>query len=132
MLKPTNLSGPGRDPDHPEDAKTSNGRFEPSWIWLVPRSPQERGDNQTEDEFNHSMRTEWAQTHARMCQWKEELLIIQEEMRQVLAFFEWKSVWWLGQANRRVSLEPSVQNGVVAYAYGNSLCSILATGNEET
>ena len=92
MLKPTDLRGPGRDPDHPEDAKTSNGRFEPSWIWLVLWSPQERGDNQTEDEFNHSMRTEWAQTRARMCQWKEELLIIQEEMRRVLVFFEWKSV----------------------------------------
>lgn len=99
VLKPTDLRGPARDPDHPEDAKTSNGRFEPSWIWLVPRSPQERGDNQTEDEFNHSMRTEWAQTRAHMCRWKEELLIIQEEMRRVLVFFEWKSVWWLEQAN---------------------------------
>ena len=127
MLKPTDLRGPGRDPDHPEDAKTSNGRFEPSWIWLVPRSPQERGDNQTEDEFNHSMRTEWAQTRVRMCQWKEELLIIQEEMRRVLVFFEWKSVWWLEQANRRVSLEPSVESGVVAYAHKQStLCLCMA------
>jgi hypothetical protein len=125
-LKPSDLRGPGRDPDNPQDAK-SNGRFEPSWIWLVTRLPQEKGDNQTEDEFNHSMRTEWAQTRARMCRWKEELLIIQEEMRRVLAFFEWKSAWWLKQANRRLNLESSVQSGVAAYAHKQStLCLRMA------
>ena len=116
-LKPTDLRGPGRDPDNPEDAKTSNGRFTPSWIWLVPRPPHEKGDNQTEDEFNDSMRAEWAQTRARMSRWGEELLILQEEMRRVLAFFEWKATWWLEQGNRRQGLEPSVHVGIVAYAH---------------
>ena len=126
-LKPGDLQGPGRDPDNPEDAKTSNGRFEPSWIWLVRCLPQERRDNQTEDEFNHSMRTEWAQTRARMCRWKEELLIIQEEMRRVIAFFEWRSAWWLEQANRRQTLEPSIESGVIAYAHKQStLCLRMA------
>ena len=119
-LKPSDVRGPGRNPDNPEDAKKSNGRFEPSWIWLVTRSPKEMEDNQTEDEFNHSMRTEWAQTRARMSRWKEELLIIQEEMRRVLAYFEWKSAWWLEQGNRRLNLEPSVRSGVVAYAHKQS------------
>jgi hypothetical protein len=126
-LKPSDLRGPGRDTDNLEDAKTSNGRFEPSWIWLVRRLPQERGDNQTEDEFNHSMRTEWTQTRARMSRWEEELLIIQEEMRRVLAYFEWRSSWWLEQANRRSSLEPSIESGVVAYAHKQStLCLRMA------
>ena len=116
-LRVVNLRGPGRDPDHPEDAKTSNGRFIPSWIWLVPRSPQERGDDQTEAEFNDTMRAEWAQTRARMCRWEEEVLIIQEEMRRVLAFFEWKSTWWLEQANQRQGLESSIESGVIAYAH---------------
>jgi hypothetical protein len=123
-LKPSDLRGPGRDIDNPEDGKKSNGRFEPSWIWLVARLPQERGDNQTEDEFNHSMRTEWAQTRARMCRWKEELSIIQEEMRRVLAYFEWKSSWWLEQANRRTNLDSSVKSGVVAYAHKQSTLSL--------
>ena len=115
-LKPTDIQGPGRDPDHPEDAKTSKGRFEPSWIWLVPRSPREKGDNQTEDEFNHSM-----------CWWKEELSIIQVEMRQVLAFFEWISGWWLEQANQRAVFDHSVQSGLVAYAHKqSSLCLQMA------
>ena len=65
-LKPSDIQGPGRNPDNPEDVK-SNGQFEPSWIWLVTHLQKERGDNQTEDEFNHSMHSEWAQTHAQMC-----------------------------------------------------------------
>jgi hypothetical protein len=125
-LKPSDIRGPGRDIENPDDAK-SNGRFEPSWIWLMTRLPQEKGENQTEDEFNHSMRTEWAQTRARMCRWNEELLIIQEEMRRVLAYFEWRSSWWLEQANQRVGLESSVQSGVVAYAHKqSSLCLRMA------
>ena len=43
-------------------------------------------------------------------------MIIQEEMCCVLAFFEWKSGWWLSQANRRGGLQPSIQSGVAAYA----------------
>jgi|ERR1700678_2189388 hypothetical protein len=126
-LKASDIRGPGRNPDdNPDDAKT-NGRFEPSWIWLVTRSQKERGENQTEDEFNQSMCSEWAQTRARMCRWREELLIIQEEMRRVLAFFEWKSTWWLEQANRRQNLLPSIKSGVVAYAHKqSSLCLRMA------
>ena len=93
----------------------------------MTRSQKERGDNQTEEEFHHSMRSEWAQTRARMFRWKEELLIIQEEMRRVLAFFEWKSTWWLDQANQRLNLEPSIKSGVVAYAHKqSSLCLRMA------
>ena len=126
-LKDGDVRGPGRDVDNIEDTKTSKGRFEMSWIWLVPRSSQEMGNNQTEDEFNHSMRAEWAQTRARMCRWKEELQIIQEEMRRVLAFFEWRSSWWLEQGNRRQCLEPSLQSGVGAYAHKQAcLCLRMA------
>ena len=34
-LNPVDIRGPRRDPDHPEDAKTSSGRFILSWMWLV-------------------------------------------------------------------------------------------------
>ena len=62
-LKPLDIQGPGRDPDNRNDVK-SNSQIEPSWIWLVMRSPQERADNQTEDEFNNSMQSVRAQTCA--------------------------------------------------------------------
>lgn len=123
-LKPTDLRGPCRDADNPKDGKTSNGRFIPSWIWLVPRPPQEKGDDQTEDEFNDTMRAEWAQIRARMSQWDEELLILQEEMQRVLAFFEWKSMWWLEQGKQREGLEPLLESGVVAYAHKQAAISL--------
>ena len=34
-----------------------------------------------EDEFKETMHVEWSKARARMRQWSEELLIIQEEMR---------------------------------------------------
>ena len=74
------------------------------------------------------MRAEWAQTRARMCRWDEELLIIQEEMRRVLAFFEWKSTWWLEQGNQRQGLKSSIESGVVAYAHKQAnICLSMAT-----
>jgi hypothetical protein len=63
-LDPADIRGSGRDPDDVEDTKRLKGQFEPSWIWLVPCSPCERGDDQTEEEFNDTMCAEWAQTRA--------------------------------------------------------------------
>lgn len=126
-LKPEDIRGPSRDPDNPEDTKNSKGRFEPSWIWLVPRSPHERADDQTEDEFNDTMRTEWMQMRARKCRWHEELLITQEEMRRVLSYFEWRAEWWLEQGSRRQKADPSVLNGISAYAHKQaSICLRMA------
>ena len=94
------------------------------WIWLLPRLPREHGDDQTEEEFNDSMWAEWAQMRARKCRWSEEFLIVQEEMHRVLAFFEWKSGWWLAQANRRGGLELLIQSGVAAYAQKQAKLSL--------
>jgi hypothetical protein len=126
-LKPEDIRGPGRDQDNPEDMKKSKGRFEPSWIWLVPRSPQERADDQTEDEFNDTMRTEWVQMRARKCRWNEEFLIIQEEMRRVLSYFEWRAEWWEEQGSRRQNADPTVLNGISAYAHKQAnICHRMA------
>jgi hypothetical protein len=80
-LKPKDVSGTGRDPD---DSTASNSRYNPSWIWLVQRVGQSSGSGSeshiSEDEFNENMRVEWAKARARMMRWKEEWLLIQEEM----------------------------------------------------
>ena len=45
----------------------------------------------------------------------------------MLAFFEWKSAWWLEQADRREVFDHSVQSGLVAYAHKQSnLCLQMA------
>jgi len=50
-------------------------------------------------------------------QWEEEFLILQEEMRRVIAWFEWKATWWEEQAARRTDCSPEILAGVSAYAY---------------
>lgn len=129
-LRNEDIRGPGRSPDDPLDNKVSKGRFEASWIWHVPCSSSEKTDNQTEEEFNESMRAEWAQARARMCRWKEEYMIVQEEMRRVLAFFDWKALWWLDQASQRHVSDPSLQSGLCAYAHKQAaICLRMATRN---
>ena len=80
-LKREHISGPGKEPDD-----SSNSRYQPSWIWLVPCASGLRNVETTigEDEFNKSMQVEWSKARARMRRWNEELLIIKEEMRRVV------------------------------------------------
>jgi len=49
--------------------------------------------------------------------WQEEYLLIQEEMRRTLAWFEWKAGWWEAQAALREVGDPSILTGVSAYAH---------------
>ena len=107
------ICGPGKDPDDP----TQNGRYEPSWIWLVVHNPSSEFEV-IEEDFNDNMRVQWAKVMARAARWKEELLIVQEEIRRVLMFFAWKSSWWVDQAARWiVDDDPALVEGIQAYAY---------------
>jgi len=110
VLQNEDIRGPGKEPDD----RSSNSRFEPSWIWLVSRVVS---NGETEDEFNESMRVEWAKARARMMRWNEEYQIIQEEMQRVLAYMEWKASWWEQQATLRKDASLEILHGVVAYAY---------------
>ncbi|KIL53917.1 hypothetical protein M378DRAFT_93383, partial [Amanita muscaria Koide BX008] len=87
-------------------------------------------DEQTEEEFNDSMRVEWVKARARKMRWQEEFLIVQEEMRRVLVWFEWKAGWWEEQALRRgdSDLNHDILQGVAAYAYKQAeICGRMAT-----
>lgn len=83
-LADKDISGPGRD----HNSDSTNSRYEPSWIWLTPHvNRSSKADTEiTEDEFNESMRVEWAKTRARKARWIEEVTILQEEMRRVISF----------------------------------------------
>ena len=99
-LKPKDVSGPGRDPD---DSTTSNSHYELSWIWLVQHatqsSPSQSEMHISEEEFNQSMRIEWAKARARKMRWKEEVMLIQEEMWRMISFHKWKAGWWRDRAS---------------------------------
>jgi hypothetical protein len=40
------------------------------------------------------LRAEWLKSRARAARWTEEVQLLREEMRHVLAFLEWRSNWW--------------------------------------
>jgi hypothetical protein len=123
-LKDSHISGPGKEAD-----STSKSRYEPSWIWLVPRVIQSDGGEMAlrEDEFNGVMRVEWAKARARMKRWNEELLLVQEEMRRVIEYHRWKAEWWRGQSSLREHADASILSGILGYAHKQAaICVCMA------
>ncbi|KAG1846735.1 hypothetical protein F4604DRAFT_1884128 [Suillus subluteus] len=59
----------------------SEGRRQLSWIWLVEGVGDDK-DKVVQD----SLWLEWCKAHARMMRWKEEIVLLWEEMCQVLQF----------------------------------------------
>ena len=125
-LKAKDVSGPGRDPD---DSTASNSRYQPSWIWLVQQVAQSSGAESHigEDEFNENMRVEWAKARARMMRWKEEWLLVQEEMRRVVAYHKWKADWWRERSSMRSNADPVILSGISGYAHKQAdMCTRMA------
>ena len=121
-LRDKDIRGPGK-----EDSGPGNGRYEPSWIWLVIRvsSAPDMGDS--EQVLDDSLQVEWAKAQARKQRWEEEVLLVQEEMRRVVMYHEWKAGWWHSQAARRSDVDASVVHGVMAYAEKQAyFCECLA------
>jgi hypothetical protein len=126
-LKDMDISGPGK-----EDGN-SNGHYVLSWIWLVPHSTDSarpiggvdpgadssQSSPITEAELDQSLRVEWAKSKARMLRWKEEYQLVQEEMRRVIAYFEWQGDWWrrLVPSIGRLQVTDDVVHGLSAYAH---------------
>ncbi|KAI0245298.1 hypothetical protein BJV78DRAFT_1277455 [Lactifluus subvellereus] len=121
-LKDNDIRGPGKD-----DNGSGNSHFEPSWIWLVPRVHSGPDMADSKQVLDDSLQVEWAKVQARKQRWEEEVLLIQEEMRRVVMFHEWKARWWQSQAGRHSDGDHSVIHGVTAYAEKQAyLCERLA------
>ena len=115
-LKPlhdADIRGPGRDPD---DDVLGEGRREISWIWLVAGPTELSADNSDKD-VQEVMRVEWAKTKARAQRWSEEVALLQEEMRRVLEYCDWKATWWRNEGGQRTRVDDLViVSGLKAYA----------------
>jgi hypothetical protein len=95
----------------PEEMSLSDGRYTPSWIWRSSTTTISR------DEVNEDMRVEWAQCVARADRWEEEVALLQEEMRRVVQFLQWRADDWLSKAGSRTgAIMPAVRSGLSAYA----------------
>ena len=101
---------------------SSNSQYVPSWIWLVPHVSES-----SEEEFNESMRVEWAKARACKMRWKEELLLVQEEMRRVIEYMKWREGWWREHCSLRTDIDDTISSGISGYAYKQvAICRHLA------
>jgi len=62
-----------------------------SWIWLTHNADHS-------DQSDNILRIEWAKSRARAARSREEVLLLKEEMRRVLAFLDWNGNQWRLQA----------------------------------
>ncbi|KAH6904722.1 hypothetical protein BKA70DRAFT_1373432 [Coprinopsis sp. MPI-PUGE-AT-0042] len=120
----------------------SLGRHTLSWIWGVSRNQAsraalERGSSRqqdtdanppdsvlddmlTEEQLNQSLRAEWAQSRARAMCWREEVDLLEEEMRRVVAYLRWQARWWKDQADLRQDCDGSIKLGLRGYTHKQS------------
>jgi hypothetical protein len=66
------------------------------------------------------LRIEWCKSRARALRWSEEVKLLQEEMRRVLAFLEWRAGWWAARGLSMAaacSMKPTPYiEGLLAYS----------------
>ncbi|KAJ7853723.1 hypothetical protein B0H14DRAFT_3085596 [Mycena olivaceomarginata] len=86
--------------------------WQASWIWTTLLSDAE-GE---EAGMAEALRLEWAKMRARAWRWTEEVDLVEEEMRRILAFLQWKEKRWLDLADERHNIDDVLHEGLVAYA----------------
>ncbi|KII90795.1 hypothetical protein PLICRDRAFT_67573, partial [Plicaturopsis crispa FD-325 SS-3] len=61
-----------------------------SWLWISGVSCEDESDPR----MHEALRVEWAKSKARADRWEEEVHLLLEKMRRVLAFGSWQGEWW--------------------------------------
>ncbi|KAJ7774532.1 hypothetical protein DFH07DRAFT_767230 [Mycena maculata] len=83
-----------------------------SWIWINRGEEGEPGDQAAMDE---AVWIEWAKTRARAMRWREEVDLLEEEMRRTQAFHLWRVEWWEQWVGQRGLEEGPQLEGETAY-----------------
>ncbi|KAJ7044201.1 hypothetical protein C8F04DRAFT_942455 [Mycena alexandri] len=88
-----------------------------SWIWYGV------SDKTGDDKLHEALRVEWCKAYSRSKRWREDLVLVEEEMRRTIEFGQWAERRWVARASARTvmlgttkSISPEVAEGVRAYA----------------
>ncbi|KAG2739545.1 hypothetical protein P692DRAFT_20755538 [Suillus brevipes Sb2] len=92
-----------------DDGRTM-GQQSISWIWRTS------GFDSNELGLQDSLRVEWCKARARAHRWEEEVQLLREEMRRIVAFLDWQAGWWDMQGLRRAFNSLQAGEGALAYA----------------
>ncbi|KAJ7707008.1 hypothetical protein B0H14DRAFT_2207870, partial [Mycena olivaceomarginata] len=68
-----------------------------------------------------AVRIRWAKTRARANHWAEEVDLLEEEMRRVDMFLQWRSGWWKERVGLQGLPEEPQREGETAYAIRQSV-----------
>ncbi|KAJ6556339.1 hypothetical protein B0H19DRAFT_947312 [Mycena capillaripes] len=88
-----------------------------SWIWRVQEGGAAGCCSSDTDRWT-VLRIEWAKTRAKAMRYAEEVDLLDEEMRRVLQFLDWRTGWWRSLIGLRSTVQPEagLQDGHKAYA----------------
>ncbi|KAL0563357.1 hypothetical protein V5O48_018711, partial [Marasmius crinis-equi] len=87
-----------------------------SWIWYTHQSFAEGEVPDTFEEVKDNLRSEWCKARAASRRPREELRLVEEEMRWSIQYCRWQAAWWTEQATRRTDISPWLKEGLEAYA----------------
>ncbi|THU98729.1 hypothetical protein K435DRAFT_856377 [Dendrothele bispora CBS 962.96] len=79
-----------------------------SWIWY---------DIKDDSEFQDAIRVEWCKAQARMLRWREEVLLLCEELRQMVAYMAWRATWWKGRMVGEHGMRVTASNDETAVSH---------------
>ncbi|KAJ6448048.1 hypothetical protein C8R47DRAFT_971630 [Mycena vitilis] len=91
--------------------ETGEGTRTLSWIWYTAAS----GDTTADGKLHDDIRVEWTKARARAVRWREELILLEEEMRRVIAYCSWKANWWDERRDPRPEASAELREGLWAY-----------------
>ncbi|KAJ7828186.1 hypothetical protein B0H13DRAFT_2437970 [Mycena leptocephala] len=104
---------------------------EMSWIWRTGMLSVVASASTSEEAamkaMVESLRVEWAKTRARAHRWTEEVDLLEEEMRRILVFVEWKAQWWRGMKDGRMDVMGNVAAREAFNAYAERQATIQET-----
>ncbi|KAH9855406.1 hypothetical protein C2E23DRAFT_724163 [Lenzites betulinus] len=92
-----------------EKGAVAEGHRTISWIWQA-------ADSNSPAAVIDSLRVEWLKSRARKMRWEEEVRLLPEEMRRVLATLRYQQRVWLTRGVARDADDSALREGLVAYA----------------
>ncbi|KAK7020162.1 hypothetical protein VNI00_017840 [Paramarasmius palmivorus] len=103
-----------QDLEHRSVFGTGETRKELSWIWLSGgKIDLEDGADENNNEI---LRTEWCKSRARARRAKEEVLLVNEEMRRTLEYLDWRAREWEACADVEMGRGSAEVEGSRAFA----------------
>ncbi|KAH6899328.1 hypothetical protein BKA70DRAFT_1526994 [Coprinopsis sp. MPI-PUGE-AT-0042] len=88
-----------------EEDEGGEGKKQLKWIWTTPGTTDDQ-----QESTQSALRIEWCKARARAHRWQEECLLLAEEMRRVLAFWDWEVNFWEGWAQAVVRPPGDITN----------------------